>query len=62
MNLDQKKYVVQAMTNDFGIPQGEMWLFMLSYGGEDEKNAYEDQADAQEDIKSFSKRRWIKRS
>lgn len=53
MELDQKKYVLQANTNDLGLPRGEMWPFMSSNEEEDEKDAYEDLAAAEDDLEYF---------
>lgn len=53
LHLDQKKFVLDVVTNDLGLPKGQMWPFMYSDDEGDDKDAYEDLAEAEEDLALF---------
>lgn len=47
---DQKRYVLDVVTNDLGLLIGEMWPFMYSDSKEEGKEPYEDIAEVEEDL------------
>lgn len=50
----RKKFLLEAINNDLGLPQGEMWPFTLSDDDVDDKKAYGNLTEVKDDLVFFN--------